>query len=210
MKRATWTIAAAAMLAALGPAAPAPAQSSIDQIEEDWELIIGVPDPSGSGPQISTWLCPVQDNSLPCFVFNLNYREAPSFNPGGIEVQVWDGERMLSASYKGTASLGITNEPITWTQRMRISSGVVSFGVDSGRSTTWGKFGQGQQMNASASFTAALTSLAGYSPSASIANSGVGWQPNRVQSMKIVQVRYYSGGKLVRTDSTPKTVSLTH
>lgn len=202
---------AAALLALACLAAPARAQTaSIDQVEEDWELVIDVPDPTGAGPQISTWLCPVADGSSHCFIFNLNYRELPSFAPGGLEVQTWLGDEMLTGGGKATTSLATTGETITWTQRMRLSGGVVSFAVDSGRSTTWGKFGQGQQLNVNASFNTTLTNLNGYSPDASVARSGVGWQPNRVRRMTLVRVRYYNGGKLIATVNTPKPVSLAY
>src|SRR5205823_5005504 len=141
------------------------------------------------------------DGSTPFFVFNLNYRESPSFAPGGIEVQLWSGDQMLSASTKGTALLSTTGETITWTQTIKLASGSISFAIDSGKSTTWGKFGQGQQLNVTSSFTTSLNSLSQYTPANTVTNSGVGWEPNRVTSMKLVQVRYYAGGKLLSTDN---------
>jgi hypothetical protein len=181
-----------------------------DQVQEDWQLILATPDPTGGGPQISTLLSPVIDGSTPFFVFNLNYRETPSYSPGGIEIQVWQGDQMLSGSTKGTAQCSTAGETITWTQTMKISSGVISFAIDSGKSTTWGKFGQGNQLNVTSSFTTSLTSLSQYSPTTTVNNSGVGWEPNRVTSMKLLQVRYYAGGKLLSTDSTVRTISLSN
>jgi hypothetical protein len=93
---------------------------------------------------------------------------------------------------------------------MKIASGVVSFSIDSGKSTTWGKFGQGQQLSVNGSFTTTLTSLSNYSPATSVGNSGVGWEPNRVTSMTLVRVRYYAGGKLLSTDNTSRSVSLSN
>src|SRR4051812_18031278 len=153
-----------------------------DQIEEDWQLVIATPDVDGAGPQVSTSMSPVADGSSAFFVFNLNYRESPSFNPGGMEAQVWSGDQMLSSFTKGTAQCSTANETITWTQRMTLSTGTINFAVDSGKSTTWGKFGQGQQLNLNNSFTTSLTSLSAYSPSTTVAGSGAGWEPNRVSS----------------------------
>jgi hypothetical protein len=181
-----------------------------DQIQEDWQIVIGTPDVAGAGPQISTALSPVSDNTSPFFVFNLNYRETPSFSPGGIEVQVWSGDTLVTSSTKGTAQLSTTAETITWTQSMKLASGSINFAIDSGRSTTWGRFGQGNQLNASGSFTTSLSSLAGYSPTTTVTNSGVGWEPNRVTSMKIVEVRYYAGGKLLLKDTTQRSISLSN
>src|SRR5689334_15934077 len=85
-----------------------------DQVQEDWQIVIGTPDPTGAGPQLSTMLSPVSDGSQPFFIFNLNYRESPTFSPGGIEVQVWSGNQMLSSQTKGTAQCSTAGETITW------------------------------------------------------------------------------------------------
>lgn len=189
-----------------------------DYIEEDWKVVIGSPDPTGGGPQISTILSPVSpvslggNGSVPFFIFNLNYRESPTFSPGGFEIQIWSGDQMLSSTAKGTAQCSTDGETITWTQSITLSSGSISFGIDKGRSTTWGRFGQGQQLDMRnvGSFTTSLTSLSGYSPATTVTNSGVGWQPNRVTSMTLLQVRYYAGGHLQSTDSTPRTINLSN
>src|SRR4051812_8248620 len=203
---------ALAMLALAFLASSARAQTSTppDQIQEDWQIVIGVPDPTGAGPQMSTGLSPVNDGSTPSFVFDLNYMDSPTFTAGGMQVQVWNGDQMLSSSTKGTAQCSTTGETITWTQTMKLSSGTISFAIDSGKSTTWGKFGQGNQLNVTSSFTTSLTSLSLYSPTTTVNNSGVGWEPNRVTSMKLLQVRYYAGGKLLSTDSTVRTISLSN
>src|SRR4051812_42324030 len=193
------------MSLALGQTTPPP-----DQVQEDWQLVIGTPDPTGAGPQISTSMSPVQDGSTPFFVFDLNYQDSPTFVAGGMQVQTWSGEQMLNATTKGTAQLNTTGETITWTQSMSLSSGTISFGINSGKSTTWGKFGQGQQLNINGTFTTSLTSLSLYSPATSVTNSGVGWEPNRVTSMKLLEVRYYAGGKLLSKDSTPRSIDLSN
>jgi hypothetical protein len=181
-----------------------------DQIQEDWQVVIGVPDPVSAGPQISTSLSPVADGSTPFFVFDLNYQDSPIFVPGGLQVQTWSGDDLLASTTKGTAQCSTNGETITWTQSMILSSGSISFAINTGRSTTWGKFGQGQQLNVSGSFTTSLTSLSQYSPATSVANSGVGWQSNRVTSMTLLQVRYYAGGKLISKDTTTRTISLSN
>jgi hypothetical protein len=126
-------------------------------------------------------------------------------------VQIWNGDQMLSADPgKGTEQCNTSGESISWTQTMKLSSGKVSLAIDSGKSTTWGKFGQGNQLSVSGSFTTSLTSFANHSPATSVANSGVPWQRNCVTSMKLVKVRYYLGGKLVATDSTVRTIDLSN
>jgi hypothetical protein len=182
-----------------------------DQVQEDWEVVIGNPNPTEGGPQIATGMSPVSDDSSPSFVLNLNYRDFPSFDAGGMQVQIWNGDQMLSADPgKGTAQCNTSGESISWTQTMKLSSGKISLAIDSGKSTTWGKFGQGNQLSVSGSFATSLTSFANHSPETSVANSGVPWQRNCVTSMKLVKVRYYLGGKLVATDSTVRTIDLSN
>src|SRR4051794_26362696 len=212
MMRRFLSIGVLALLVLIASMSSAHAQSSPlpDQIQEDWEVVIGTPDPAGAGPQISTSMSPVTDGSTPFFVFDLNYQDSPTFVAGGMQVQTWSGEQMLGATTKGTAQLSTTGETITWTQSMSLSSGSISFGINSGRSTTWGRFGQGQQLNVNGTFTTSLTSLSQYSPDTSVTNSGVGWEPNRVTSMKLIEVRYYAGGKLLLKDTTARTISLSN
>ncbi len=64
-----------------------------------------------------------------------------------------------------------------------------------------GSFGQD---NLSVAFPAPVNSLANYNPDVSAANSGVSWESNFVTSMTLVQVRYYSCGLLIATDTNPR------
>jgi hypothetical protein len=177
-----------------------------DHVEEDWVLVVASPDVVEVGPQITTSMSPVSDGSTPFVAFDLNYREYPDFYPGGMQVQVWSGEDLLSTSSQGSAQMQTDDETVSWTQVMTLSNGLVNYDVSNGQSTTWGSFGQGSHL--STSFSASLASLIGYSPDVSVANSGVTWQSNRVTSMTLVQVRYYANGALIATDSTPRPVNL--
>lgn len=181
--------------------------SQADRIEEDWQVVIANPDPSVTGPQITTCMSPVTDSSTPFVAFDLNYRDFPSFRAGGVQVKVYSGESVLDSETQGSAICETANETITWTQRMSLSGGTVSYVVVNGQSTTWGQFGQGQGL-LGVGFTTSLGSFASYSPDTSVAKSGVSWQSNRVTSMTLLRVRYYSGGNLISTDNTPRTVVL--
>ena len=114
---------------------------------------------------------------------------------------------MLNANSSGTGVCETQGETITWTQQMTLSGGSVNFNVLNGQSVTWGKFGQGLGL-LGVSFPCALADLSGYQPTYSVAKSGVSWESNRVTSMTLVQVRYYSGGQLISTDTTARSVSL--
>ena len=182
----------------------------IDRVEEDWVLVIGSPNPDEVGPQITTCMSPVSDESTSFVAFDLNYRDDPSFRSGGLQVKVCSGAdgSVASSASQGDDLLDTADETITWTQRMSVSGGnTVTYAIVNGQSTTWGAFGQDQGLG-SLAFTAPVTTLASYSPATSVANSGVGWQSNRVSKMTLVQVRYYSGGQLVSTDTTARSVNL--
>lgn len=200
----------AAVAFAARAAATTAADVPPDEIQEDWQVVVGVPDPDGHGPQISTSMSPVEDRSTPFFVFNLNHRDRPSFSAGGLQAQVWSGEEVIDLATKGQEECSAEGETITWTQSIKLSSDRVSFAVNSGRSTTWGEFGQGQQLDLKGvGYPTDLVSLSRYSPDRSVAGSGVGWERNRVASMTLLRVRYYAAGKLLSTDSTARPVDLT-
>jgi hypothetical protein len=179
-----------------------------DRVEEDWQLVISSPNPTEVGPQITTCMSPVTDGSTPFVAFDLNYIDYPNFQAGGLQVKVYSGGNVQSSSTQGNALCQTTNETITWTQRMRVSSSSsVSYSIINGQSTTWGAFGRNQGLSR-VSFTAPITSMAAYSADTSVANSGAGWQSNRVASMTLLCVRYYSGTQLIATDNKNRSVQL--
>lgn len=197
-------------IAAVAACVPAVAHlytPTIDRVEEDWELVVETPDVAGAGPQMTTTMSPDGDNSLGHVSFNLNYRDAP-FRAGGLQMQIWSGESVVATNERGTAQCTTAGETITWTQRMSLSGGTLSYEVKAGESTTWGKFGQGELLDVTA--PSSLTSLAAYAPAVSQAYSGVGWQSNHVTRMTLLRVRYYSGGLLVLTDDLPRPISLSN
>lgn len=178
---------------------------TIDRVEEDWELVIKSTDVPAAGPQITTTMCPGPREDHPDVNFNLNYRAHPDFSPGGLEIQACDGQEVLASTTSGSGLLQTENETITWTQRISLSGGSVVYQVGSGRSTTWGNFG-GSDL--SVSFTSGLDDLSGYDSAVSLNKSGVCWQSDHVESMRLMRVRSYSGEKLISTTSTPRSVQL--
>ena len=183
------------------------ATSTINYVEEDWQLVVATTDQTGVGPQITTCMSPTSDPSQPFVAFDMNYREYPSFSPGGMQIQVWSGNSVTATSTQGSSQLANNNETITWTQCLGLASGQATYGVSNGQSTSFGKFGQGNGL-LDVTLSTSATSLASYSPTYSVKNSGVSWESNLVTSMTLVQVRYYSNGVLVSTDSTGYPVTL--
>jgi hypothetical protein len=208
--RIRFTIALAACWLS-GPALVAMAQTTqpaFDRVEEDWQMVIGSPETLANGPQITTTMSPYGTNaSGPFIAFDMNYREYPSYVPGGLQIQVWSGENLVALSGQGHEQLNTQNEAISWTQRMAYSSGQISYAIVNGRSTTWDEFPD-DPAHLNVAYTTDLTTLSGYSPDVSVVNSSATWESNRVMSMAIVQVRYYLAGKLVMTDNTRRDCNL--
>lgn len=203
------SLALLAIIPAVGAArAPSIAIEAVDRVEEDWELVVEQPDLTSEGPQITTVMSTTGDRSGMFVAFNLNYRDQPAYEPGGLEVVGYEGEVVVASSPSQTQRLETPNETITWTQRFSVDAGELRYQIDHGASTTWGRFGQDAGVHLAVTFPQAGVGLAGYTPEASIANSGVGWQPNRVSRMSLKQVRYYSGGNLIALDPTPREIVL--
>jgi hypothetical protein len=183
------------------PAAP-------DMIQEDWKLVIGVPDPVAVGPQITTVMSPdATDKTAPVAAFDMNYLEYPAFFAGGMQVQVWSADKIITAASQGGGLFNTPGEVVTWTQSMWLSGNQIGYDVDNGQSTTWGQFGQGANLRVG--FDTKLESLAKYDPADSAKRSGASWESDRVQSLTLVQVRYYSKGVLIWTDATSRVVVAT-
>jgi hypothetical protein len=176
-----------------------------DRVEEDWELVIAQPAVFAEGPQMTTTMSPVADNSVTFVAFNLNYADTP-YRPGGLQVQVWAPKRIIAQSSQKIAQCNTANETISWTQSMKVSAGRIYYSITNGSSTTWSNFGQGSNLDVNYSTT--LTDLTQYSPAYSAANSGAGWMPDHLSSMRLVRVRYYHGETLLSTDNSPRSVTL--
>lgn len=198
----------AAVLCALGLlllTGPVLAQSAnVIAVEEDWELVLTEPDPEVVAPQVTCIMSPNNNLNDTYWSLEINHLTAPSFSPGGLHMHRWSGEwRQATFSRSDRAVITAANDTITWTQSLRVANGRLTFEVQNGASGTWGNFGFG---NFELDMGWGVPSINSYSPDVSVANSGVGFASNRVQSLKIKQVRKtYSDGHTV-TDNTQRVV----
>ncbi|MFO0891498.1 MAG: hypothetical protein U0790_20440 [Isosphaeraceae bacterium] len=202
------TLMALVCLMGFAPENPPPP----DHVEEDWTVVLASPDPLAVGPQITTVMSPNSDPASPFVTFYLNYRDHPTWQPGGLQVKVYGtpddpaaDPPVLGSDSQGAEVCQTTGETITWTQKLRISGGSLNYNIINGESSTWGKFGQGQG-TLGVSATCSITDLGAYRPEYSASKSGVSWQSNRVTSMTLLAVRYYRGGNLISTDAAPRVV----
>jgi len=177
----------------------------IVRVEEDWQLQVATPDPQSDAPQITCLFSPTGDISSIHAAFELNQRSVPWFSPGGLQLQLWNGEWPQGhAQAAATAVMQQPDETVEWTQSMEIAGGVLKFAVTGGHSTTWGDFGGDGLLKIEVPTT--LTNLNQYDPQVSVDNSAVGYASNRVSSLVLKRVRVVTSDGDVVEDATPRPV----
>ncbi len=175
------------------------------RIEEDWQLVVLSPDPDNFAPQITCTISPSADLNWLYGVFDLNLKNVPSYEAGGVQLQIWDHNVPIASRLANTGTLlQISNETVTWTQRMRLDDDGLTFSIENGQSQTWGQFGGGETITVQA--PSYLKNLNGYSSALTIANSGVAYSANRVSSLVLQAVRAYSVSGLATQNTTPQVV----
>jgi hypothetical protein len=204
-----WTarlVLVAVAITLLSPTRAAVAQSVV-MVEEDWELVLGEPDPLICGPQIVTTMSPFGDINDTYFTLEINHRSMPYWTPGGLTIHQWSGEwRMQSFDRADRTVMDSAGETVTWTQALYCNSGQITFEVKNGNSSTWGPFGYSGMFKLHTNW--GVNNINSYTPNVSIAQSGVAYAGNRVQSLKIKQIRLTLDDGTVVTDNTERQVHL--
>jgi len=181
-----------------------PPALEVVSVEEDWELVISEPDANSTAPQVSCVISPHGNTTGLYSVLELNHRSQPDYNSGGMQLQVWNGEGLVETrNHNSNQALNTNGESILWTQRMAIENGNFVWTVANGSSATWGDFG-GTALQIKV--TSPNASLNTYSPQHSQSQSGISFAGNRVQSLKLKRVRYYSATGLISEDATERVV----
>jgi hypothetical protein len=158
-------------------------------IEEHWELEVGEPDASSSGPQVCMVTSPTGTLDGDYFVFTLNHHSHPDYVPGGMQVQQWCGEDIVDGKVgPSEGTLHHNNETIKWVQRTEVSDGQLTFEILSGESESWGSFGGTGHLRFV--INTELTTLNGYRPAISLGESGVSFAGNRVRSLVLRKLRW--------------------
>ena len=186
-------------------AAPASAAQPIVRVEEDWELVVGEPDLTTNGPQVTTVITPLNNVNGVHATFEVNHQTQPGYVAGGMQVQVWNGETPVAAK-KGSkdGQLHHAGEAVRWTQSMELQGGNLIFEVSDGNSSSWGTFGGQGYLRLSVGTS--LSNLNGYNPDCSADHTGIGYGSNRVAILVLKEVRIYDAQGLIATDSTQRVV----
>lgn len=183
-------------------AGPAWSQSNrVVSVEEHWELQIGEPDSNVSAPQTTMVMSPTGDLTGQHFLFTLNHVTVPDYQPGGMQVQLWDGEDLVQQSTgHETDALNHSNETIHWVQRLSLQNGQLTFAVVNGDSQTWSSFG-GDDLTLAVPTT--LNSLSSYRPAISLAESQVGFAENRVTALTLTKLIWVTEDGQVHEQDAP-------
>jgi hypothetical protein len=191
-----------AIIVCVAATKPATAQSTkVVSVEEHWELQLSEPDSERSAPQTTMVMSPTADLSGTHFLFTLNHESAPDYAPGGMQVQLWNGEEFVEQNAGHvTTALEHSNETVRWTQRMTLDNGTLHFQVVDGTSETWPSFG-GDDL--SLSVASSLTSLNSYHPSVSIGESQVSYAENRVVSLTLMKLIWTTDDGVVHEQDAP-------
>jgi hypothetical protein len=179
--------------------------SGIVRIEEDWEMVIGVPSANSDAPQVTCLISPLGNVDSYHATFIVNHHDVPSFVAGGLQLQVWNGEKLVASKrFPNQAVLAQPGETIRWTQVMRMTPDGLVFEVVAGTSQTWGAFGDENTLSLTVPMTP--SDLSGYDPDVSVHQSGVSYAANRVQSLVLKRVRAYSAAGTSVEDTTSRVV----
>ncbi len=159
-------------------------------VEEDWELILGEPDPDKSSPQILTWMSPTQSLDEQHFGVDFNLIQRPDFSSGGFQVRAFDNEGLVDNTFSENGDkLSHTGETIRWTQKMFLSNNQLYCEVTNGSSQSWGTFGG--SATRVRFLNVEVPNLNNYSPNCSVEWSGVGYGANRVEHFRLKTVRLF-------------------
>jgi hypothetical protein len=170
-------------------------------VEEQWELHVTQPDTDRSAPQTTMVISPTGDINGLHFLVTLNHATVPTYAPGGVQVQQWDGDELVDSKtvHEGTV-LDQSEEVIRWSQRLYLHDGHLSFRVRDGHSETWGDFG-GDELRLYVE--SSLSSLNQYRPGVSLSESQVNYAENRVVSLTLMKLVWITEDGQVHEQSAP-------
>jgi hypothetical protein len=177
-------------------------------VEEHWELQVGEPDTDRSSPQTTMVMSPTNDLGGTHFLFTLNHAPVPDYHLGGMQVQVWNGDSVAQEKAgSASGSLANTGETVSWTQRISLQNGTLTFAVVDGQSATWPTFGADGDL--SVSVGSSLQNLNGYRPAVSLGESQVSYAENRVTSLVLKKLVWVTADGTVHEQNAPIPIDTT-
>jgi hypothetical protein len=179
-----------------------PPTGPVVRIEQDWVLTVAAPDADTASPQVATQMnLDVYGESFA--IFAINFQQVPSFWPGGMEIQLWDGSEVIDVDAFAAYELSQDQESIRWTQVLEIKEGRVRFFIKEGSSTSFGEFGT---TSFSVDRPTSLQNLDQFKVEDTLKNSGVLLGANRVKKLSLVESRYFDAQNNLRRDQEEKVI----
>ncbi|MGD9853386.1 MAG: hypothetical protein AB7U20_00385 [Planctomycetaceae bacterium] len=204
------SIPAIALFAAAGlcltPAGAVQADGpNIIRVEEDWELAIATPDPEANAPQVVCVFGPEDPDHNTHAVFELNHGTMPDFAAGGMQLQCWWQNYLLSyRNHPNFSQFEAAIDTVTFTTVTELAGGKLNLEIINGNSITWGAFGGEGYLKIS--LNTWRQNLNHYDANKSVEHTRVSFGANRVNRLVRREVRYYSANGLESTDSEDKYV----
>ncbi len=191
--------------ASLGWAGGDAVASDVVVVEERWVLQVTSSDSNSTAPQVATAFSPSGDVSDLHAMFEMNHQSVPDFVPGGLHLQLWQGEELTQTrKFPNPNVMSGGGETVTWTQRMELEGSTLTFSIVEGSSTTWSAFGGQGYLKSSAATT--LPNLNGYRPEVSVEHSGVTYAGNRVGKLMLQSVRRIAADGQQTVDETERVI----
>jgi hypothetical protein len=176
-------------------------QTRVVAVEEHWEMVVAEADPAISAPQVTMVMSPNGSLAGDHFLFLLNHETAPDYHAGGMQVQHWYGDTMDDYDHSCEyGTLSYSAEVIRWVQRIATVGGALHFDIENGSSTTWGSFSGGP---VDLSVGSSITNLNQYSPAISLTESQVNHAENRVTSLTLKKIRWWTDDGQMHEQNAP-------
>jgi hypothetical protein len=170
-------------------------------VEEHWELQMAQPDTDRSAPQTTMVMSPNGSVDGAHFLFTLNHASAPDYRPGGMQVQLWNGDDLVDEhQWNSSQALEHEGETVHWVQKLELHDDTLTFSVQNGQSETWGEFG-GEDFSVSTPTN--LNWLNHYRPSVSLSESQVNYAENRVSSLTLTKLVWVTEDGQVHEQNAP-------
>lgn len=156
------------------------------KVDETWEVTLNTPSANDGAPQLTFLISPTASSSGLYGILAFNQRDGAV---GGLQLQLWQGETLLTEStFANTSTLSTNGEIIRWTTEIEVKDGAFSVSIKNLTSTTWGNFDT-DEVALTASTPTTISSLNAYDPNVSIANTGIDFGSTRVAKLSLKQVK---------------------
>jgi hypothetical protein len=171
-------------------------------VEEDWEIRIDTQNVDKCCPQFSTFF--KLDNNR-YYLICWNYRDQPDFVAGGIQVQLWENDELISTEDVIQEPLNVVGEVVTWTVAITANGTKdVRFKLNGVKSYTWGAKFDTKGLDGIGVIVPHLNS---YSAQDSVEQSEISYGKEHVQWFGITESRTFDDrGRTIVTDSVPRAV----